>query len=124
VLRTFCVWVSDQRISRGGPGWPKNPRELAGRLRRAQTFLRTLGIEMTFGRAGRAGTRTITIRTGRENTVSTVSSGGDNDHDPGSKQPSRWPLGAVRDKSHRPETAPMAADDADDADAKAGVHFG
>jgi hypothetical protein len=34
------------------------------------------------------------------------------------------PLGAVRDKSHRPETAPTAADDADDADAKAGLHFG
>jgi hypothetical protein len=26
-------------------GWPKNARALAGRLRRAQTFLRTLGIE-------------------------------------------------------------------------------
>src|SRR5262245_60735664 len=25
-------------------GWPKTPRALAGRLRRAQTFLRTLGI--------------------------------------------------------------------------------
>jgi hypothetical protein len=116
--------LADHSISRGGPAWPKNPRELAGRLRRAQTFLRTLGIEMTFGRAGRAGTRTITIRTGRENTVSTVSSVGDNDHDPGSRQPSPWPLGAVRDKSHRLETAPTAADDADDADAKAGLHFG
>jgi hypothetical protein len=27
-------------------GWPKSPRALAGRLRRAQTFLRTLGIEI------------------------------------------------------------------------------
>src|SRR6266545_8311845 len=116
--------LAHHSISRGGPGWPKNPRELAGRLRRAQTFLRTLGIEMTFGRAGRAGTRTITIRTGRENTVSTVSIVGDNDHDPGSRQPWPWPLGAVRNKSHRPETAPTAADDADDADAKAGLHFG
>ncbi|HYJ44015.1 MAG TPA: hypothetical protein VEW06_06125, partial [Xanthobacteraceae bacterium] len=25
--------------------WPRNPRALAGRLRRAQTFLRMLGIE-------------------------------------------------------------------------------
>jgi hypothetical protein len=41
--------------------WPKNPRPLAGRLRRAQTSLRTLGIEMSFGRLGRAGTRTRTI---------------------------------------------------------------
>jgi hypothetical protein len=107
--------LADHSISRGG--WPKNPRELAGRLRRAQTFLRTLGIEMTFGRAGRAGTRTITIRTGRENTVSTVSTVRDNDHDPRSSQPPPGPVGAARDNSHRP--AITAADDADGADATA-----
>ncbi len=67
--------------------WPKNPRALAGRLRRAQTFLRTLGIEMTFSRNGRAGTRIIRISSafrsppppvsgvGRVSTVSTVSTG-------------------------------------------------
>ena len=33
-------------------GWPKNPRALAGRLRRAQTFLRTLGIEMSSAARG------------------------------------------------------------------------
>jgi hypothetical protein len=44
-------------------GWPKNPRALAGRLRRSQTFLRTLGIEIAFYREGRAGTRIITMRT-------------------------------------------------------------
>jgi hypothetical protein len=38
-------------------GWPKNPRALAGHLRRAQTFLRTVGIEITFNREGRAGNR-------------------------------------------------------------------
>ena len=27
-------------------GWPKSPRALAGRLRRAQSFLRILGIEI------------------------------------------------------------------------------
>jgi hypothetical protein len=59
-------------------GWPKNPRALAGHLRRAQTFLRTLGIEITFGREGRAGTRIIRISTSTENTVSTVSSVRDN----------------------------------------------
>jgi hypothetical protein len=42
-------------------GWPQSARALAGRLRRAQTFLRTLGIEIVFGREGRLGTRTITI---------------------------------------------------------------
>ena len=39
--------------------WPKTPRALAGRLRRAQAFLRTQGIEIVFSRKGRAGTRTI-----------------------------------------------------------------
>jgi hypothetical protein len=63
-------------ISRDSAGWPKNPRALAGRLRRAQTFLRTLGIEITFSREGRAGSRIIRIRTIHENTVSTVSSVG------------------------------------------------
>jgi hypothetical protein len=42
--------------------WPKTPRALAGRLRRAQTFLRTLGIEIRFARTGRLGTRVIHIR--------------------------------------------------------------
>jgi hypothetical protein len=35
-------------------GWPKTPRALAGRLRRAQMFLRTLGIEITFSREHRS----------------------------------------------------------------------
>jgi hypothetical protein len=48
-------------------GWPKNPRALAGRLRRTQTFLRTLGIEIVFGREGRLGTRTIRITAIGEN---------------------------------------------------------
>jgi hypothetical protein len=42
-----------------GTGWPKNPRALAGRLRRAQTFLRKLGIEIAFSREGRVGSRVI-----------------------------------------------------------------
>jgi hypothetical protein len=41
--------------------WPDSPRALAGRLRRAATFLRKIGIEITFDREGRARTRTITI---------------------------------------------------------------
>src|SRR5262245_11774196 len=62
--------------------WPQNPAALAARLRRAQTFLRMLGIEISFTREGRAGTRTIRIIAGAENrptivnavsTVSTVS---------------------------------------------------
>jgi len=58
-------------------GWPKSPRALAGRLRRAQTSLRALGIEITFSREGRGGTRIIRITAAHENshdnTVSTVS---------------------------------------------------
>jgi hypothetical protein len=39
--------------------WPKNPRALAGRLRRSQAFLRTLGIEIAFNREGQEGNRII-----------------------------------------------------------------
>ena len=48
-------------------GWPKTPRALAGRLRRTQAFLRTLGIEIAFGREGRLGTRRIRITAMGEN---------------------------------------------------------
>jgi hypothetical protein len=40
-------------------GWPRNPRALAGRLRRCQTFLRTVGIDIAFSREGRTGRRMI-----------------------------------------------------------------
>lgn len=43
--------------------WPDSPRALAGRLRRAATFLRKIGIEISFGREGRARIRTILIAT-------------------------------------------------------------
>jgi hypothetical protein len=43
--------------------WPDSPRALSGRLRRAATFLRKIGIEMFFAKVGRARTRTITIST-------------------------------------------------------------
>ena len=49
--------------SEGAPdttaGWPRNPRALAGRLRRCQTFLRTVGIDIAFSREGRTGSRMI-----------------------------------------------------------------
>src|SRR5438132_3075580 len=41
-------------ISKESSGWPKNPRALSGRLRRAQTFLRVLGIDIAFSREGHA----------------------------------------------------------------------
>ncbi len=43
--------------------WPDSPRALAGRLRRGAPFLRKIGIEISFGREGRARTRTIRIAT-------------------------------------------------------------
>jgi hypothetical protein len=94
-------------IGKRGAGWPRTPRALAGRLRRAQTFLRTLGIEVTFSRGGRAGTRVISMRTGGEHTVSTVSSVRDQGSRSGLKQSP--PIGRA---------SVTAADDADGADAK------
>ena len=73
----FCGSAYD-RIPKDGTGWPKNPRALAGHLRRAQTFLRALGIEIAFSRQGRSGSRVIRMRSFPENTVSTVSSVSDN----------------------------------------------
>jgi hypothetical protein len=52
--------AAGERVARSKT-WPNNPRALAGRLRRAATFLRKVGIEVAFGREGRARTRTIRI---------------------------------------------------------------
>jgi hypothetical protein len=41
--------------------WPDSPRALAGRLRRAATFLRKIGIEVAFKKEGRARARIINI---------------------------------------------------------------
>jgi hypothetical protein len=71
-LLRLCA-ESARDATSGGTAWAKNPWALAGRLRRAQTFLRTLGIEITFSREGRTGTRIIRVSTGGEGPVSTVS---------------------------------------------------
>jgi len=91
----------------------KNPRALAGWLRRAQTFLRTLGIEVTFSREGRAGTKMISVSTSAEHTVSTVRSVRHN----GSRLDQNILVGAERVGIDR-------ADDADGADANAAIPFG
>jgi hypothetical protein len=97
----------------GAAGWPKNPRALAGRLRRAQTFLRTLGIDVDFRREGRAGNRVIRICTTEENTVCTVSNVSSMESNSGQAPPGfDW----------RP-TDMLNADDADGADANAGTRF-
>lgn len=41
--------------------WPGSPRALSGRLRRAATFLRKIGIEVAFKKEGKARTRIIHI---------------------------------------------------------------
>ena len=75
VMATRTVWtgtasdllgalaeVVGERVAKSKT-WPDGPRALAGRLRRAATFLRKIGIEIGFGREGRARTRTINITT-------------------------------------------------------------
>jgi hypothetical protein len=70
-LLRLCAETARDEFSSGTPGI-KSPRALAGRLRRTQTFLRSLGIEITFWREGRMGTRMIRVSTSAEDTVSTV----------------------------------------------------
>jgi hypothetical protein len=50
--------VVGERVAKS-KSWPDSPRALAGRLRRAATFLRKVGIEVRFDREGRARTRII-----------------------------------------------------------------
>jgi hypothetical protein len=106
----------------------KNPRALAGQLRRAQTSLRTLGIDISFSREGRAGTRVIRLRRSAENSVSTVSTVSrvrDCESQPDPEERSLGRSWTSSDDSCGLSAAPSAAaDDADDADAKAAFPFG
>jgi hypothetical protein len=111
---------------RSSTNWPTNPRALAGRLRRAQTFLRALGIDITFSREGRSGSRIIRIRATQESTVSTVSTVSS----VCDQRPPR-PAGEVCDDIYsvdlvgrcRIGQVPAAADDADGPDANAAFCF-
>jgi hypothetical protein len=58
-------------------GWPRNPRALAGRLRRCQTFLRTVGIQIAFSREGRMGSRMIRMTSLTKSPPPGVGNGGD-----------------------------------------------
>jgi hypothetical protein len=63
VIRFIVAEAAGERVAKSKT-WPESPRALAGRLRRAATFLRKIGLEVTFGReGGRARTRTIHITT-------------------------------------------------------------
>jgi hypothetical protein len=55
-LLRLCAESAREDVS---PPWARNSRALAGRLRRAQTFLRMLDIEIAFAREGRSGARII-----------------------------------------------------------------
>jgi hypothetical protein len=54
------VEMAGERVAKAKT-WPDSPRALAGRLRRAATFLRKIGIDIGFEREGRARTRMIRI---------------------------------------------------------------
>lgn len=54
------------------------PRALAGRLRRAQTFLRMLDIEISFSRQGRSGERVIRMTALRNNQSADLGANGNN----------------------------------------------
>lgn len=54
--------IAGERVAKAKT-WPDSPRALAGRLRRAATFLRKIGIDIGFEREGRARTRTIRLTT-------------------------------------------------------------
>ncbi len=62
VLLGALAEAAGERVSKSKT-WPDSPRALSGRLRRAATFLRKIGIEIGFEREGRARTRTIRIAT-------------------------------------------------------------
>jgi hypothetical protein len=51
---------ADERATQSR-SWPDSPRALGNRLRRAATFLRKIGVEISFEREGHARTRTIRI---------------------------------------------------------------
>ncbi|MEZ5792378.1 MAG: hypothetical protein R3D34_16870 [Nitratireductor sp.] len=52
--------VAGDRIAKSKT-WPESPRALSGRLRRAATFLRKIGMEVSFEREGRTRIRVIRI---------------------------------------------------------------
>jgi hypothetical protein len=84
-------------------------------VRRVQTFLRALGIDIAFSREDRAGSRTITIRATQENIVSTVSSVCDS--------PAPRPAGNVCGLYPMGPGRVTTANDADGADAKSRPSF-
>ena len=93
VASTVCAWMADRadwsgtasdlltRLSEragaavtNGKTWPSTPRALSCRLRRAATFLRTVGIHIDFDqKVGRNRTRLMTIATSPDQSVPSTS---------------------------------------------------
>jgi hypothetical protein len=67
--------AAGEELSDGTAGWPRNPRALAGRLRRCQTFLRTVGIDIAFSREGRTGSRMIRMTSLRKSPRTSLGNG-------------------------------------------------
>jgi hypothetical protein len=65
--------VAGEKITKS-KSWPPSPKALSGRLRRAGTFLRKKGVEITFDREGHARTRTISIAADRAGKIASASS--------------------------------------------------
>ena len=72
--------VGEKNTPNRAGAWPTNPRALAARLRRCQTFLRAAGIEIAFSREGRVGSRIIrmtSVTTSRQPSTATAGNGRD-----------------------------------------------
>jgi hypothetical protein len=81
LLKALALYAFNPKLRR----WPDTPRALSGRVRRAATFLRKIGIEIIFDRKGRNRTRTIHITTTRAGAQSSAQSA------PAGAQPSAPP---------------------------------
>jgi hypothetical protein len=98
------------------PAWPKTPRELSSRLRRIATFLREVGIEITFHPKGARGQRLLSISEIVQ-TAATATTASDNTSDSGyqsdgTRSPSGNRESGVADEppaQHQPPAADAAA---------------
>jgi hypothetical protein len=104
--------VAGERVANSRE-WPKKPKGLGGRLREAAPNLRKLGMNISFDRTGKKGTRVITIVRGAQSdkgedasaASDAAANGADTDdiNDMGSRTQGRHvrqPIGAMR----RPRT--------------------
>ena len=102
---------------------------LAGHLCQAQTFLRTLGIDITFSRGGRAGSRVIRMRRSRRYRQHRQQRLRAGPNPAQNNSPGVRPSPVCSDNGRlgsRPtlQVPNRAADDADSTDAKASFPFG